>query len=104
MDASRYPVRRICPATLSGSAPAIGSNFAAGLQTICGRDSELIRCDPCEQFSRPSEDPGAPAVQEIPVQIELEDPTRGRIANPDKTFVIDEVIHHQRRLIRRPVR
>jgi hypothetical protein len=30
----------------------------------------------------------APAIEEVSVQIELEDPARGRIANPDKPFVI----------------
>src|SRR5205814_9155703 len=47
---------------------------------------------------------GTPAVQKISVEIELEDPTRGRIADPDEAFVIDEVVHHECGLTGGPVR
>ncbi len=35
-------------------------------------------------------------IQEILVQIELEHPAGGRIADSDEPFVIDEVIHDER--------
>jgi len=41
-------VRRICPAILLGSAPAIGSNFCKPTCEAIGQVqiTELIRCDP----------------------------------------------------------
>src|SRR5690242_247330 len=46
----------------------------------------------------------APAVQEIAVEVELQDAIRERIAGPDESLVVDEVIRDQRALARGPVR
>src|SRR6185503_13263380 len=67
--------------------------------------TELVRRDAV----RAAEPPGlsarrAPAVQEIAVEIELQDAIRERIAGPDESLVVDEVIRDQRALARGPVR
>ena len=45
----------------------------------------------------------APAVEEVALLIELEDSGRRRVAHPDESLVVDEVVDHQRVLARRPV-
>src|SRR5688500_6523597 len=46
----------------------------------------------------------APAVEMVALLIELQDPRRRRIADPDEAVLIDEVIHHQGSLAGGPMR
>src|SRR5262249_49503674 len=67
--------------------------------------AELIRREPVEAAEPSRLRPGrAPAIEEIPVEIELEDSIRAAVAGPDEALVVDEVIRHERRLTRGPMR
>ena len=101
---------RIRPAIFARDPPRVsGSKFlrpACGSKVGHARDSRVGRWSSrASSRAVPACPPGAPQLyRKLPFEIELEDSIRGRVAHPDEPVLVDEVIHHQRGLARRPMR
>src|SRR5688572_9141156 len=66
---------------------------------------ELVRRDAVRAAEPPRlRAAGAPAIEEVAVEIELQHTERLAVAGPDEPFVVDEVIDDECRGVRRPVR